>query len=208
MMKNKILSCVATIFLLTAQLAFAHDFGNIGPVYPIQEENLLQVIYARVKAIDTPAQQALMLKTLEQQSLRPTAVQGISKTLQPREWDVDTSMMVSQDIKDNEGHLIAAAGQKFDPLTRMRLHSTLLFYDGDDPAQVRWAQHYVSDANQNQQLSKLILVKGHIREQQTQLQQNIYFDQGGYLTSRFQITHVPARVFQRGQRLHVIEEVV
>ena len=52
---------------------------------------------------------------------------------------------------------------------------------------------------------KIILVKGNIRETSDALNERIYFDQAGVLTTKFGFEHTPARV-TRDNRVLKIEE--
>ena len=48
-------------------------------------------------------------------------------------------------------------------------------------------------------------MNGSVLDAEKQMQQPIYFDQAGKLTTRFGITHVPAVVMQEGLYLKITE---
>ena len=110
----------------------------------------------------------------------------------------DPTITLAADIRGAKGELIHAAGTRVNPLDSVKLRADLLFLDGDDPAQIRWALEQDSKA-------KLILVKGAPLELMKARQRRFYFDQAGKLTAKFNIKAVPARVRQQGRILEVSE---
>lgn len=143
---------------------------------------------------------AQFAKRAEAKVRRPDAVAGISPTEQPRTWDYDPSVTLEQDIRDQKGQLIAAAGQRINPLDFVTIRQELVFIDGDTPAQLEWATRHYSDAQ-----AKIILVSGSPLEEMTRRQRRFYFDQQGRLTGKFGIEHVPAVVKPAGKVMQVSE---
>ncbi len=84
--------------------------------------------------------------------------------------------------------------------SRARVRQALVFIDGDDSAQLRWALSHYTDLT-----AKIIMVKGGPLEAMTRYQRRFYFDQGGFLTDRFGIHAVPAVVEQAGKIMRVSE---
>ena len=82
----------------------------------------------------------------------------------------------------------------------MRLRSSLVFLDGDDPAQIAWASQRYGTTS-----AKLILVRGAPLALMKARQRRFYFDQGGTLVKHFGIRAVPAVVEQQGRVLRVSE---
>jgi hypothetical protein len=74
----------------------------------------------------------------------------------------------------------------------------LLFFDATDPEQLAWAKRQSTDAI-------WILVKGDPLALGVQENREVFFDQGGMLTSRFQIRHVPACVRPQEEKVLVEE---
>jgi hypothetical protein len=85
--------------------------------------------------------------------------------------------MMERDIRDQKGNLIAAAGQRINPLDFVSVRQDLVFIDGDDPAQTAWAIEHYSDIK-----AKIILVNGSPVELMTAKKRRFYFDQAGKLT--------------------------
>ncbi len=116
---------------------------------------------------------------------------GIRPSLFPLMCDLPTASIVFK------------VGDRFNPLEKNSLKNALIFFNGDDPEQVTWAQ------KQNQTLKGrvlLILVNGSMSQVQSHFpQKHVYFDQGGRLTQKLQITQIPAVVEQVGKQLEISE---
>lgn len=178
--------------------SFAKNLGAYGPVFEIKEESLLQVIEKRLKSLKESGKLELhqqeLARKAEDKVKRPTPVTGITiaQTYQQREYD--PSFVVSQDIKDHQGNLIAKKGASYNPLDVASFGVSLVFIDGDNASQVQWA---IS------QKGKIVLTNGAPLELEKHHSRPFYFDQGAVLTSKFGIEEVPARVSQQGKKLLV-----
>ncbi len=181
------------LFLLvwTAPI-LAKSLGTIGASFPIAEPDLLAVIQTKVALL---AQQGKWGSCAEynsdfDQSLdRPTPV-ALSRTSTPRTWLFDPSSSANNTV--------------INPLETVSLTQVLLFYNGDDLAQVKWAKQK-DDILKGQ--AQLILVGGSVKSQRDLFHKPIYFDQGGRLLERFGLHQVPAIITQAGRYLK-IEEVL
>lgn len=147
--------------------------------------------------------QAQQQTTIQSTADRPVPVVGLQPTRQGRHWLLDPSFIVPVDVRSANGQLLIAAGSRFNPLHKVHLTQALIFFNGDDREQVDWAK------NLNQRLmgkDLLILVKGSLQTMSSQFpKKHIYFDQGGRLVQRLQITHTPAMVQQAGGQLEISE---
>ena len=110
---------------------------------------------------------------------------------------------MERDIRDQKGNLIAAKGQRINPLDFVSIRQDLVFIDGDDAEQLAWATARYSDIK-----AKIIFVAGSPVEQMTAKKRRFYFDQQGKLTERFGIEHTPAVVAQAGKVMKVSEVVL
>ncbi|MGI4851417.1 MAG: type-F conjugative transfer system protein TraW [Janthinobacterium lividum] len=189
-------------FLFMALPTHAKDLGSYGETFSIQEENLLSVIQRKLQTLEqnggTFKHQQELARKATHKIQNPPAAQGIKPTTTPRTWLYDPSLKVQDDIKDHQGKIIVAKGTVVNPLDTVSWGVPLLFLDGDDPAQVAWAQG--QDAN-----AKWVLVKGKPLELEEQLGRSIYFDQGSMLVRKFGITQVPCRITQQDKQLLVQE---
>ncbi|MEO1188175.1 MAG: type-F conjugative transfer system protein TraW [Pseudomonadota bacterium] len=199
---------LAALVLSCNGLCAANDLGVYGEIYPITEEDLLEQIQRRLGEMRASGE----LDRLEEEFVdrakakivRPTPVPGIVHTVDPREWAYDPSWTAPQDIADQEGRIIIAAGQTINPLDVTAMRTPLLLIDGDDETQVEWATRQSMSAPWG---VKIILVNGAPFELEQDLQEPVYFDQEGLITTKFGIRQVPAKVSQDGRMLRV-EEVV
>ncbi len=202
-LKKALLIC--TLCLLTGN-AFAKNLGVVGETSPIAELDLRQVIQQRLLVLQNNGElDKITIKfnhDLTQQMDRPIPVSGLQRSIQSRAWLFDPSIRMPYDLKNTNGDVILAAGATINPLDTLPLSETLLFYNADDPEQVRWVQRQDMQLKNN---DKLILVGGSVVSQTQLFKRPIFFDQGGKLTIRFQIKHVPAMVVQQGNRLKIQE---
>lgn len=182
------------------------DLGVIGPVYEIKEKDLLQWI----KNIILEMQRSGELEKLQREEEararkrieRPEPVTGITLTTKPRVYHVAPTLIVDHGINDARGRVIAMPGTKVNPFDYMTLSKHLIFIDGDDPDQVKWAEAMYSRYDGK---VKTILVAGAPLDLMKRWQRQVWFDQHGVLCKRFRLQHVPAIVSQEGKRLRVAE---
>jgi conjugal transfer pilus assembly protein TraW len=189
----------------SASGAMAISLGAHGKTYPILEQDLVQVIGHKLKKMDETGALAKLetsFKNKIKDSIeRPIPVKGIQKTEKERIFLFDPSINVGKDIFDHEGHLIQKKGSNLNPLDHVQLRKPLLIFDGDDQSQIEWA------IAQERMLGEVtfILIKGPILALRKKLQRDLFFDQHGTISSRFQIKQTPARIQQKGKQFLVEE---
>lgn len=185
----------------------AKDYGQAAQTFPVIEPDLLSTIENRLRRAEASGELArtneMFAKRVEAKVRRPDPVSGITPAQAARSWDFDPSVTMERDIRDQKGNLIAAAGQRINPLDFVSIRQDLIFIDGDDSEQLAWATTRYSDLK-----AKIIFVKGSPIEQMTAKKRRFYFDQEGKLTSRFGIEHTPAVVTQAGKVMRVSEVVL
>ena len=94
--------------------AQAQDLGVIGPVYPIAEPNLLEVILGKLRAAGEgrharPSATRVAGKG-QARRRRPGAGGRLSRTRQPRRFHHDPSIVVQEAIRDADGRVIVPPG--------------------------------------------------------------------------------------------------
>lgn len=185
----------------------ARDYGQAGQTFPVIEPDLLSTIEARLRRAEASGELArtneMFAKRAEAKVRRPTPVSGITPATEPRAWDFDPTVRIERDIRDQKGNLIAAAGQRINPLDFVSIKQNLVFVDGDNADQVAWAMGRYTELN-----AKIIFVSGSPLEQMTNRKRRFYFDQEGKLTTKFGIAHTPAVVSQAGKVMRVSEQVL
>ncbi len=186
---------------------FAQDLGVVGVTYPIAETDFVTMAQQKIqKKLDDGSLQGWQLQQQESVRVaadRPAPVGGLRSTIQARRWFWDPSIVIPHDVRSANGSIVVRASARFNPLEKNSLKNALIFFNGDDPEQVTWAQ------KQNQALkgqALLILVNGSMSQVQSHFpQKHVYFDQDGRLTQKLQITQIPAIVTQVGSQLEISE---
>ena len=193
---------------LAAAPASAADLGVYGETRAIIETDILAEIAGRLRAmqrsgrIDELNQQfaARARKRIE----RPQPVAGLTRTERPRSWLFDPSIVTPQDFADHEGRVFARAGERINPLERLPgFDRELVFLDGDDSAQVAFGLKRLKAGGQGRVY--LVLTSGAPLELMRRHKVPLYFDQGGSLSARFGLAHVPAVVVREGEALRISE---
>lgn len=202
----KAISLSSLLLLCGTASVTADDYGTVGETFEIAEPDLLEWIASRLQIADeTGALEEMnreMAARTERGVRRPHPVMGISTALETKSWLYDPTITVPEDIADHRGVVFARAGQQVNPFDTINLRNVYLFVDGDDENQVAWA------VNQYEELdgrARIILTKGAPLELMTDHQVRFYFDQGGFITSRFAITAVPASMRQEGRLVRLTE---
>ena len=181
------------------------DLGQYGSLFDIKEEDMLDYLMRRLNTLKESGKIQEMETNLKNKAkervLNPLPVEGLSETRVERSFIHDPSLVLDEDIKDHEGRLIARAGQRVNPLQHLSLSKGMVFVDGREENQVQWAIEH-------QDKFKIVLTNGSPLKRQEQFGTKFYFDQGGIITKRYGIRHVPARFEQEGDFLRVTEFVV
>jgi conjugal transfer pilus assembly protein TraW len=205
-MRYKISIVVMSFYFFHFLPVFADEPKVIGPVYPITETDFIQMAQKKIQeemsGKDGKSWQGQQ-RSIRVAADRPSPVLGLRPTIHSRRWLLDPSFVIPGDVRSANGSILLKSGSRFNPLQITHWDKSLLFFDGDDPAQVSWAQE------QNKQLKGqdlLILVNGSLHTMAQQFpHKHVYFDQGGRLVQRLQITQVPAVVSQVGNQLEISE---
>lgn len=192
-----------SLFILMVSALSAKDLGCHGELFKIKEESLLEVIKARLLKMQESGTLETYQKQLAEHAkkkvLHPDPVKGFTKTTTPRVFYYDPTITLPHDLKDHEGRVFARQGDRANPLQITPLTKWMLFIDGEDERQVKWALR-------QSLTSKIILVKGSPLTLEETYSRRFYFDQLGLLTKKLGIKQVPAKVSQEGHQLK-IEEV-
>ncbi|MDX8377472.1 MAG: type-F conjugative transfer system protein TraW [Mariprofundales bacterium] len=198
---------VLVFFLLFSSVSFAETahIPVIGKIYPIQEQNLMEYIQARLQQMQETGEMAILQKQWKakaEASIKRPASRNIPTATQKRVRWFDPSIKIPSTITDHQGNVLAFAGEVINPLKQVNLSRPLIFFDGDNEQQIAWA---------SQQNAKLIITKGNPWALMQKLKTRVYFDQKGTLTKRFGIQYLPSFVDQDSKNplmLRITEEVM
>ena len=194
--------------MLLSFVARAQDLGVIGPVYPIAEPSLLEVILSKLREAEATGVLARIQRETQANVKRgieqPAPVERITKTIKARSFYYDPSIVVPYAITDAEGKVIVTPGTRVNPLDTVSLSKALLFIDARDSAQVGRARKIIDERGGK---VKVILTGGSYLDLMRRWKHPVFYDQQGALTEKLGIRHVPALVSQEGKKLK-IEEIL
>ena len=200
---------LALIFLLGMACgapAVAKNLGTIGQVFPIAEPDMLDFIAQRLDGMQKSGEldrlKAQAIARVKEHAVRPPPVRGLSPATVDRVTAYDPTFVANQTITDMQGNAIVHKGDRVNPLEKIPFNETLYFLDGDNKAQVKWVKAQLS------QLAtpfKVILVNGNIKDVSDALDERVYFDQAGVLTTKFGFEHTPVVVSRAENHLQVKE---
>ena len=182
--------------------AAARDLGVRGATWPVAEPDLLMQIEARLLDMQQSGELARLQDEARTRARRkleqPGPVPGIAPAKTERTRLFDPAITVAQDIRTPDGVLIAAAGTRIDPLTRLPLTRGLVFIDGRREAEIAWALAH-------DRPEKIVLLAGRPLDLMRRYRRPFFFDTGGRLAARFGITATPTLLEQDGTQLRLTE---
>lgn len=194
---------LASALSISATPAIAESIGQIGPLHPIVERDFLEMIQARLKAKEASGEIARLQKEAVDRvkhTIEHPDPLGIPWAKTARTGWYDPAQPLLQDVVNDKGEVIHAAGTRVNPLDYIGLTKTLLFFDARDPRQVEWARQEMLKGP-----AKPILTGGSYMALMRNWKKPVYFDQHGRLTARLGVKSVPARVTQEGRALKIEE---
>lgn len=182
------------------------QLGVIGPTYRISEPDMLEWIENKARA---KVESGEALKYMQERAAaikdkltNPVALTTVSKALTNKTSYYDPTFQVEENVLDEKGAILVPAGTTINPLDKVGLSRTLIFFDARDASQVAFAKKYIDKVAG---LTQPILVGGSYFDLMKAWSTPVYFDQQGSLVRRFAIKHVPAIVRQEGKRLRIDE---
>lgn len=198
--------CLLLCAALLPDLALARYLGAVGPVYQIEEEDMLVTLARKLGEKEADGSIARLQEEMrlmaDQRLASPPVIAGVVATIEPRSHYFDPTITLPQSIATPDGRLLAAAGSRVNPLDYRNWSSELLFLDGRDPRQQAYAARLLQQGDGR---LKPVLVAGDFRPLSRGWRVPVFYDQGGELVQRFGITQVPAHVYQEGRRIRVDE---
>lgn len=208
---NISVACADTLLLSSERQESSNlsitDHGVHGELFTIAEEDMLQVIQKRLLQLKESgaldAFQRDFTNQAKQRMLEPKAISHITPTTHTRVFYVDPTLTIEGDIVipeglKNAGHILAKKGDRVNPLHTLKPQKGLFFMDGDNEQHQHFAIQHVHQYD-------IVLVTGKPLELEKKLNLPIFFDQGGIITKRYGINHVPAKMEIEGEKLKFTE---
>lgn len=177
MMKKLLLVAIGRI-VFVASLGLAPSVwtlgASLGPVYPILESNLLEMlqVHARESENETRRRQLQAQEQMQRWATNPAG----------KAFPVATSVL-------HEALPISSPLVMIDKTYRR----DWLFIDANDQAQVLLAKRFLKRCD-NAAHCRVILTAGPLGKVQEELQTRLWFDQGARLTTRLEIDVIPTLV--------------
>lgn len=211
-MKTVRIACLFSLILASvfgaASPTYGRDLGTHGQTFAIGEVDILETLGDQLRKAQASGKlaklQADFTSRVKAGVERPVPVPGLVRTVRPRSWLFDPSIIVPKDFADQRGRVFARQGDRINPLDRIPgFDRVLIFIDGDDEPQVDWAISQMSKLGE--QRTRVILVKGAPLELMRRRKVQVYFDQAGTLSRHFGLTQIPAKIEREGSKLRILE---
>jgi conjugal transfer pilus assembly protein TraW len=193
--------------LLFLSLIMASDIARahvIGPVYPIVEENAIEVILRKLHRKAASGELKALQREIKNRALHSLIhlkPHYLPKVLHYSKWLIDPSVHYTKALKTPDGKVIITPNTRINPLNYITLSKELVFFDGRDQAQCQFVKKLLSSRR-----IKPILTAGSWLDLTKDLKTQVYFDQQGELIKRFGIRATPSIVRQQNQYL-LLEEI-
>lgn len=228
----RVVIAVSFLFLLLFLLneVYGRDLGIYGDTHPISEIDIRVEISNKLEGYRDSGKleefNERYRDTVTKQIKQPSRVVGITDATKDRRRAFDPTVELEEDImipkgalntneyraklkgikeENTEYEILYKAGTKINPLRYMVFNEPLIFVDGNNEEQMKFARDY-QDSNP---LSKIILIDGNAGFKEIEGKEYYYyFDQWGTYSGRFNIAFVPSVVYQKeGEEVLTIEEI-
>jgi conjugal transfer pilus assembly protein TraW len=172
--------------------------GREGVTYPIREKDMLDVIRQRLSEVDLQKLQEDIQSSLKEEvktfRLRD-AVNGLPPAAEERQYRVDLTYTVPQDIQDAYGNIIYPKGHKLNPLTVLAGQGIsyplmLLVLNGEREAELEW----FSRSSFNNHRVKVLITDGYPYQLAERLKRPVYHLTAA-IRERFRIEETPSLVY-------------
>ncbi len=183
------------------------NLGAYGPTVPVAEVDLIEVIKAKAEAYDWAASAEGALDRFWAR----TPAHDLPRSPRERVRMLDPTFEVTQSIEAPDGTVIAAVGDRVNPLDAIPVMSTLLFFNPADADQVAWAKKAVAKYRNGpltvmaSQLRSLDGLDG-LGTLSTQIGARV-FSLPEDVRRTFHIERVPTVVTAQGNVFHIHEQV-
>ena len=189
-----------TLLLVCSTCFPAHALvvGREGVTYPIKEKDMLEVIHNRLSEMDLQKLQEDIQAGLREEvktfRLRD-AVSGLPPATKGRQYRVDLTYTVPQDIKDLHGNVIYPKGHRLNPLKVLSDQGIsypliLLVINGEREAELEW---FMQSQFDNERV-KILITDGYPYQLGERLKRPVYHLTAA-IKERFRIQETPSLVY-------------
>lgn len=199
---------IAGSFLLlcwpSCTIADITDLGVYGTTFPVRERNIITVLTEKMTSDKGKEVLNALEKKLNDMAERshyvPKSADHVTATPVHNSYLFDPSLSLSHDLSDHQGTRFYTAGEPLNPFDHITLSKEYVFIDGNRPKQIEWVKTLKKEKRM-----MIILVKGDPMTLMKTHGLNVFFDQEGAMTTRFQLSHVPCVMAQEGKMLRITE---
>lgn len=188
----------------------AKDFGKVGNSFEIKEEGFLSMVKRKLHNVDIEEHQQKILTQVKKRVLEPTSVSGLKDALKNNIYSYDPTYTLEEEVRLPGGEILYHAGTKVNPLDHMDFNRRMYFIDARKESQVSWLKDELKrNKTKNDDIEdRVILVGGKPLDLSEELGINIYFDQSGVLTKKFNLQVVPTIItHDKGEKVLTVREV-
>lgn len=189
----------------------SRNLGVIGTSYAIAEPDLVETMKDRIAKIDWAKKKRDAERKYWEKNREFTEL-PVAKV--DREFEVDPTVVVNNDITDPSGKLIAAAGAAINPLAMVPFTKVVIVFDGTDIRQITKAASIGRDASSRNHGVLYITTRtdpdqgwNGLTEMESIVKAPVYLLKPE-LVDRFHLEYVPATVYARNDRLVVTEYAI
>lgn len=199
-MKYRGVAPIALLMMLLIHCPQAHALvvGREGVTYAIKERDMLEVIRHRLSEVDLLKLQEDIQTALKEEvktfRLRD-AVSGLPPATEARQYRVDLTYTVPQDIKDLHGNVIYPKGHKLNPLQVLAGQGIsyplmLLVINGEREAELEW----FAQSRFNNPRVKLLISEGYPYQLGERLKRPVYHLTAA-IRERFKVMETPSLIY-------------
>ncbi|RMH33095.1 MAG: hypothetical protein D6690_12405 [Nitrospirae bacterium] len=180
-------------------IAVSQVYATGVPGVAIAEANLLEVIQRRVAQVDWTGKARDWQRRVEARLKDgPGLVLPTERTT--RTYRVDPTVTIDHEVRDEEGRLLVAAGQRINPLERIVFPKTYVILDATDLRQMAAVEAYLATVPASE--VTVMITRGDVRAVMERFRREVFWATRPIL-ERFGVTAVPALVKQAGSDLAV-----
>ena len=111
--------------------------GVRGPIVEVTEQDLIEVMQARLQEIDFEEKKQQTIDTFWQRA----TLYHLPYAVETRVRNIDPSILINEDMRDSLGNLIHPAGTIINPLHLMPFNMRLIIINPNNPQEVEWAMN-------------------------------------------------------------------
>lgn len=181
-------------------------FPVAGTTYPVEEKSIIKELEERAQKYDWDgAKKRAVADTWKNQYMV-----NLPPAQEHKEWLIDPTIRVTQDVKDKQGRVIASAGELINPLTRFPQNLTMIIFDPMNPGQLEWAEkQYRQRLGSGQVMPMFTQIKqengwDHLNNLREKFNGKV-FKINEQIIARFQIKNTPALISSEKEKFRITQ---